>query len=695
MRAEIEHWAEVVLEPAKSAGPSVLIALVLENAARAGSILESLIVCADDLLAINAEVLLFNHSPDDVKLLETLALILPRAKAAFACRLARNEMDLRFGETMNRAVAMAVSRRMDLLILDSNAIVHPGALPEMLRVAARDPMIGFVSPRSDNATLAALPVAHRDQAPDGPFDAAPYAQLGARLPEFSYVPMAAAFCTLIRWQVLAEFGGFDTDLDFGLHGEAELVMRAGRCGYRVAHANRAFVRRPAEGPLTIAAGSVPDLEQDAASRAMLEARYPEYGAVTAAYLLSPEWRAEWLLGTLNPDASGRLDLAFDFSNFLSRNNGTFKAGRQLLKVAAEAWRDRFNISVLCSEEVYRFHGYAELGVTRRDPDGPELFAAIFRVGQPFQWNTVERLLLKAAVIGIYMLDTISIDCTQLTSPDLFNIWQSAFTYGDFFVAPSAQSLRQIGLRFQIPVRMARGHSLHSLDLADYRLGTPASIAIKPQPEGGGFLIIGNHFPHKYLVPTANALARSFPDRKVVALGQPKTAAPADCNPYALPALSDAVNLTGVHVGELSDDQIASFYADAEAVIFPSHYEGFGMPILEALAAKRPVFVRPLPVFLELWEGLNRDPNIHFYDTTAELVDSLVALPRWVEPPPRLDEGARVRRVRFGIYWKPPCGKRIIQSLSGGCAPCNRNWRPSSPRNPKVLPIARRAYAPSG
>jgi glycosyltransferase involved in cell wall biosynthesis len=38
------------------------------------------------------------------------------------------------------------------------------------------------------------------------------------------------------------------------------------------------------------------------------------------------------------------------------------------------------------------------------------------------------------------------------------------------------------------------------------------------------------------------------------------------------------------------------------VIFPSYYEGFGIPVLEAMAAHRPLIVSDIPVFRELTEG---------------------------------------------------------------------------------------------
>lgn len=53
---------------------------------------------------------------------------------------------------------------------------------------------------------------------------------------------------------------------------------------------------------------------------------------------------------------------------------------------------------------------------------------------------------------------------------------------------------------------------------------------------------------------------------------------------------------------ISHKELAHLYACCELVVFPSTYEGFGLPLLEAMAARRPVVVSNIPVFGELAEG---------------------------------------------------------------------------------------------
>ncbi len=640
--AEADWPASAEPQPRTAPRPLLVAIPFYKNEHLVAAVVGSLIRCAADLQALGAEVVLYDDSPAYAPLGTALTDILPRAAAAFPCRMERNSANLGFIRTMNKAIGEAVARRFDLLLLNSDTIVEPGALVEMARVSRLDPMIGFVNPRSNNASIATLPLTARFGDCVPPRDA--YRALAAMLPEFTYVPTAIGFCLLIRWNIIADFGGFDEVYGAGYNEENDLVMRAGRCGYRAVLANHAFVWHQGEQSFGTANFSRDHWEP--LNRAVLLRRYPEYAACTGAHFTAPETTAEQLLAELIPDTEGQLDFAFDFSSFMPAYNGTFLTGRQLLAVAREVLGDFFNIYVLCSWETFDFFRYAEFGAQWRDPDGPEKYAVIFRIGQPYEWNEVRRLATKGATVGIYMLDTISIDCPQLTSPRLFNLWQFALDHSDMIAALSRMTLGQLQNRFHIPERVTVATVLLSLDIEDYRI--PG--ADTAQPGNGTVLVLGNHYQHKHVAPTANALAAAFPDRSIVALGVEKPEEERDNEALTTEDLNQSANLTGIAVGGLGENELGAFYAGADAVVFPTHYEGFGMPVLNALAARRPIFVRDLPVFEELWRGLGRNPNIHFYQTTDELIERLHDIPKWIATPDAVGNGAAeaMRKIRQAL-----------------------------------------------
>ena len=66
----------------------------------------------------------------------------------------------------------------------------------------------------------------------------------------------------------------------------------------------------------------------------------------------------------------------------------------------------------------------------------------------------------------------------------------------------------------------------------------------------------------------------------------------------------------IHQVEPSDCELAYIYSKAIAFIFPSLYEGFGIPILEAFSCACPVLLSDIPVFHEIAEDAARyfDPT---------------------------------------------------------------------------------------
>jgi glycosyltransferase involved in cell wall biosynthesis len=63
-------------------------------------------------------------------------------------------------------------------------------------------------------------------------------------------------------------------------------------------------------------------------------------------------------------------------------------------------------------------------------------------------------------------------------------------------------------------------------------------------------------------------------------------------------LSDYVTL----LSGISDLELRCIYKLCSLFIFPSSYEGFGIPILEAMAAKRPMVLSDIPVFREITQN---------------------------------------------------------------------------------------------
>ena len=97
-----------------------------------------------------------------------------------------------------------------------------------------------------------------------------------------------------------------------------------------------------------------------------------------------------------------------------------------------------------------------------------------------------------------------------------------------------------------------------------------------------FLVLGNITPNKNLAVAIRALARLQPAPvRLVAVGRLE---PSVFGQGAMPAMGDGLILAG----RLDDAEVVGLMRAARALVFPSLYEGFGIPPLEAMANDCPV-----------------------------------------------------------------------------------------------------------
>jgi glycosyltransferase involved in cell wall biosynthesis len=109
-----------------------------------------------------------------------------------------------------------------------------------------------------------------------------------------------------------------------------------------------------------------------------------------------------------------------------------------------------------------------------------------------------------------------------------------------------------------------------------------------------FLYVGNAYPHKNL----DTLFRAFEtigEARLVLVGK-------DDFFYKRLRESNLAKQLGDRIlfkMKVSDRELGVLYQNAQAFVFPSFMEGFGLPALEALANNCPVIVSDIPVFHEI------------------------------------------------------------------------------------------------
>lgn len=116
-----------------------------------------------------------------------------------------------------------------------------------------------------------------------------------------------------------------------------------------------------------------------------------------------------------------------------------------------------------------------------------------------------------------------------------------------------------------------------------------------------FLYVGNAYPHKNVEILVRAAVRA--GVKVLYVGK------------------DDYFYKRLHISPktVTDEDLARLYEHAEALVFPSLMEGFGLPALEALARGCPVIASDIPVFHEI---LGDVPQYFHPDDEDELIECL-------------------------------------------------------------------------
>ncbi len=587
--------------------PADIIIPFYRNARLVEPLFRSLANVATELNEALCTVVAVNDSPEDLD----LQLVLRQAVECMArlvpARLIENECNLGFVRSVNAGAAASLAARHDIVLLNSDTVVFPAALSEMRRVAYLDPMIGFVSPRSNNAAICSLPHQSnfRNVAPEAAY--ANFLTLMRHLPDFHFVPTAVGFCLYIKARVAGEFGLLDEAYGMGYNEENDLIMRANRGGYRAALANHAFVYHA--GEVSFSASASPKEILDKKNAELLDTRYPEYSAGLKEYFGGTQFEAEQMLTALLPDSQGRLTLVFDFSSLNPLHSGTSEAAKRILSNAVESWRPYFDISVMASDEMLRFHGLDQLPQVRFvSPETTQVFAVAFRFAQPFSLEQLQRMS-RVGVLNVYaMLDPIAFDCLYLNH-GLQTIWGTVFDSADGVLYISEFVREQFHRRFRLNPRLKEMVAYLSLDLADY--APPGDIPARP---GDHILVIGNRFEHKRVPATVDALAEAFPQEKIVVLGL---------------TADSRRNVVAYGSGGLPKEAVLDLLRDAKFVVFPSLYEGFGIPVLESLALSKPVLARSIPVIEDIRRKTHAQNNLLLYDSTSDLIEILKkGFPQW-------------------------------------------------------------------
>lgn len=188
--------------------------------------------------------------------------------------------------------------------------------------------------------------------------------------------------------------------------------------------------------------------------------------------------------------------------------------------------------------------------------------------------------------------------------------------------------------------------------ADHLLDCPRDSQILSDlglTQGSYFFFVGNPSPNKNLAILMDAFGQlQRPDIKLVVAGSLDRSV---FGGSGIEGIEGIVTAPG-----RSDAEIAALYAGAAAHVFPSRYEGFGIPPLEALANGCPTIVADIPVTREVCA----DAAVYFpsNDATAlaERMQQAIDNPQAARS--RLDSG----KARVAHYNWRASAERLVQAI---------------------------------
>ncbi|MFA5292221.1 MAG: glycosyltransferase family 1 protein [Phycisphaerae bacterium] len=130
--------------------------------------------------------------------------------------------------------------------------------------------------------------------------------------------------------------------------------------------------------------------------------------------------------------------------------------------------------------------------------------------------------------------------------------------------------------------------------------------------------VGNYKPHKNLSRLLDAFLCSGVKKDVKLL----LAGELDASSTALVKEKKLANDV-VFAGLISEEKMPSYYRGAEAFVFPSLYEGFGLPVLEAMACGTPVITSNCTALPEVAGTACMLINSENTDAIAEAINEIV------------------------------------------------------------------------
>jgi glycosyltransferase involved in cell wall biosynthesis len=230
------------------------------------------------------------------------------------------------------------------------------------------------------------------------------------------------------------------------------------------------------------------------------------------------------------------------------------------------------------------------------PGSSALFDLAFKPCQLFTWAEFRRMSRLAPRISFVLQDIIAVRCNYLTSIDRNTLFEKTAELADHVLAISRYTLSDFNAFFGQNLAAEVIH--HGTNLGGDPLESWRDEHV---------LVMGNDFAHKGVKDALPYLKEAGP---VAVLGG---LAPSEIPP----------NVKWYTSGSLSRTQIRQLFAKTSVLVYPSHYEGYGLPVVDVLALGKPVVALDTEVNRELQSSLE-NPKFQLIRSMEHLPEAVTA-----------------------------------------------------------------------
>jgi hypothetical protein len=478
----------------------------------------------------------------------------------------------------------------DLLISFGEYLPPIGAIGRLQAASRDDEMVSAVVPRvalGPNDELMAL---GSREAPNmlGMLDA----KYASALAPAYYFPEILCPCMLIPGRMV---GNIDLPEEFDHFPDLILAfLRAGRRrGLLVRIDNRIIVSSKAKfDPAALC--------QETAKMLQL---FNDYQMVERRVAANPAYSDERRFRVLRRSSPGvRGSLLLDCTNVPPAHSGSAEYTLGVLAGFATMNDPAWEITAMLMDDARAYFSIDERFPKIRiaSPSDEAFYDCAIRLSQAWSISNVRDLDRRARSIAVTILDTIGPDVIYAVPETAEEAFQFAAEHADGLMYISEFSRNQFRRRFVTRPNIVEAVVYLSLEPSEYEADRSLS-------DGQWILIFGNAYDHKDLERTTKIVSAAFPFEKIKVVGRQQL---------------NGMNVEAFDSGALESEFIDELFARAKCVVFPSFYEGFGLPLVRGLARGKTVIGRHGALVQEILAKLPNSARFVGFDNSLELVATL-------------------------------------------------------------------------